>query len=260
MTSMPALLSRIPDEFKPMAALAIGAFMLVLLVLLHGAGIHVIIVLHTRRVRRLRKGRPHLFTAVFLFAWAVFLMLVLHVVGFAFWAYALIILGLVPRAYNAIYFSANAYTTLGFGNVDLTDHWRIIAPIIGISGLFTFAWTTSALATVVNAHRELMDLLEDEREREFEMRSILRKQIWQTLQSERSAVRMEKLETRAGEAGASIFMRIRAWRELNSKIKQLRADRIAEIVKLRQKERDDEEKLGPGDVPIKPKSTISDRD
>ena len=252
MTYMPALLASIPDEFKPMAAIAIGAFMLVFLVLLHGAGIHGILVLHMRRARRLRKGRPRLFTAVFLFGWAVLLMLVLHVVGFAFWAYALLLLGIVPRAYNAIYFSANAYTTLGFGNVDLTDHWRIIAPIIGISGLFTFAWSTSALASVVTAHRELMSLLEDEREQEFEMRCALRKEIWETLQSERSAERSEKSQVRDGQVGASFFMRIRARKELNNKIKQLRAARDAQIVELRQKERENEAKLGPGDLPNKP--------
>jgi hypothetical protein len=250
-TDLPGLLAKIPDESKPMAALAIGAVTLVILVLLHGAGIHVILTIHMRGLRRLRKGRPRLFTAVILFGWAVFLMLCLHIGEFALWAYFLLFLGLVPRAYNAIYFSANAYTTLGFGNVDLTDHWRIIAPVIGISGLFTFAWTTSVLANVVSAHRELMELLEQEREREFEMRSDLRKEIWKTLDSERSAERSEKSNVKTEEAGASIFMRIRAWKELRKKVKQLRAGRNAEIMELRRKERENEEKLGPGDAPDK---------
>ncbi len=250
-TNLPELLAKIPDESKPMAALAIGAVTLVILVLLHGAGIHVILTVHMRGLRRLRKGRPRLFTAVFLFGWAVFLMLSLHIAEFALWAYFLIFLGLVPHAYNAIYFSANAYTTLGFGNVDLTDHWRIIAPVIGISGLFTFAWTTSVLANVVSAHRELMGLLENEREREFEMRSNLRKEIWETLENERSAERSEKSKEKTEEAGASLLMRIRAWKELKKRVKELRATRSAEILELRRKERENEEKLGPGDAPDK---------
>jgi hypothetical protein len=72
---------------------------------------------------------------------------------------------LIARGYDAIYFCANAYTTLGYGSVDLEAHWRLISPIIGISGLFTFAWTTSALIDVVSSHRQLIDQLEDERER-----------------------------------------------------------------------------------------------
>jgi hypothetical protein len=251
MTTLPELLAKIPDESKPMAALAIGSVMLVIVVLLHGAGIHAMLVLHTRRLRRLRTGRPRLVTAVLLFGWAVFLMLALHIAGFALWAYALLLLGLVPHAYDAINFAANAYTTLGFGSVDLTNHWRIIAPIIGISGLFTFAWTTSVLANIVSSHRELMELLEKEREREFEMRSSLREEIWKSLQSERNAEYAEKSKIKAEEAGASIVMRIRAWRELKKKVKELRVQRAADIVELRRKEREDEQKLGPGDVPDK---------
>jgi hypothetical protein len=86
------------------------------------------------------------------------------------WAGALIFLGFIARVYDAIYFCANAYTTLGYGNVDLGAHWRIISPIIGISGLFNFAWTTSALVAVVASHRQLVEQLEDEREREIHLR------------------------------------------------------------------------------------------
>jgi hypothetical protein len=178
-------------------------------------------------------------------------MLALHIAGFALWAYALLFLGLVPHAYDAINFAANAYTTLGFGNVDLTNHWRIIAPVIGISGLFTFAWTTSVLANIVSSHRELMELLEKEREREFEMRSSLREEIWKSLESERSAERVAKSKEKTEEAGASLLMRIRAWKELKKRVKELREARDAEILELRRKERANEEKLGPGDPPDK---------
>jgi 4-amino-4-deoxy-L-arabinose transferase-like glycosyltransferase len=122
-------------------------------------------VLRKRRERRLRLERPHLVAAFLLFGWSVFLLLTLHIAEFMMWAYTLIYLGLIARAYDAIYFCANAYTTLGYGSVDLEAHWRLISPIIGISGLFTFAWTTSALIDVVSSQRQLIDQLEDERER-----------------------------------------------------------------------------------------------
>jgi hypothetical protein len=178
MPNLSALLAKIPDEFKPMAALAIGAFMLVFLVLLHGAGLHAILVLRKRRERRLRAGRPLLVKGMFLFASTIFLMLALHIVGFMLWAYALLLMGLVPRAYDAIYFCANAYSTLGYGNVDLGVHWRNISPIIGISGLFTFAWTTSALVGVVASHNKLIEQLEDEREQQIRTRLTALKEEW----------------------------------------------------------------------------------
>jgi signal transduction histidine kinase len=165
MPDLSSLLAKIPDDLKPLAALGIGAVMLVFLVLFHGAGLHLILVLRKRRARQLRLERPHLVAAFLLFGWSIFLLLTLHIAEFMMWAYALMYLGLIARAYDAIYFCANAYTTLGYGSVDLETHWRLISPIIGISGLFTFAWTTSALIDVVSSQRKLIDQLEDERER-----------------------------------------------------------------------------------------------
>jgi len=187
MSSLSALLARIPDEYKPMAALGIGAFMLVFLVLLHGTGLHSILVLRKRRELRLRAGPPRLVNGIFLFASTIFLMLALHIVGFMLWAYALLLMGLVPHAYDAIYFCANAYTTLGYGNVDLGPHWRNISPIIGISGLFTFAWTTSALVDVVASHNKLIEQLEVAREQEIRKRLTALKDEWSHISGRGSA-------------------------------------------------------------------------
>ena len=68
-----------------------------------------------------------------------------------------------------------AYTTLGYGIVDLDPQWRNISPIIGISGLFTFAWTTSALVGVVTGHNRLLEQLEIEREKQLELRAAARR-------------------------------------------------------------------------------------
>ena len=95
-------------------------------------------------------------------------MLVLHIVEVFIWAFALNLLGLLKQVSDAIYFCANCYTTLGMGKVDVEEHWRLISPIIGISGLFTFAWTTSALVDIVASNRRLIEQLEDERERKMQ--------------------------------------------------------------------------------------------
>ena len=183
MPHLSELLAKIPDEFKPMAALGIGALMLVFLVLLHGTGLHGILVRRKRRELRLRAGRPLLIKGLLLFASTIFLMLALHIVGFMLWAYALRFMGLIPHVYDAIYFCANAYTTLGYGNVDLGAHWRNISPIIGISGLFTFAWTTSALVDVVASHNKLIGQLEEEREQGIRKRLAALKEKWDALNS-----------------------------------------------------------------------------
>ena len=252
MPDLSALLANIPDDLKPLVALGIGASMLVFIVMFHGAGLHLILVLRKRRERRLRVGRPHLVAALLLFGWSVFLMLTLHIAGVMMWAYALMYLGLIARAYDAIYFCANAYTTLGYGTVDLESHWRNISPIIGISGLFTFAWTTSVLIDVVASHKQLIEQLEDERERELHMRSTLRKAEWDALMTEREAERSDGEKTRTQMAGASFLQRCRIWWGERKRVQELRRAKAAEIDELRRKEREDEEKLGPPGVPQTP--------
>jgi hypothetical protein len=236
-------MAEIPDDLKPLAAIGVGASVLVFLVLLHGAGLHRVLAIHRRGVRWLQQEQPYLIRANVLFGWAVFLMLFLHLLGTAIWALSLVLLGLVPHVYNAIYFCANAYTTLGFGSVDLDDRWRNISPIIGISGLFTFAWTTSALVSVVTAHGQLVAELEDKRAAELQMRLALLKDQCSVVQSELQAERLEREKIRAQLAGASFFQFLGIWRNERNRINELRRAAASEIAGLRRKEREEEKKL-----------------
>jgi hypothetical protein len=174
MSDLAEALAGIPEDAKPLAALGIGALMLVFLVIFHGLGLHAIIVVRKWGEHYVLLGRFRLLRALSWFGWSVFFLLSLHIAGVMIWAFALLHLGLIPHPYDAIYFCANAYTTLGYGNVDLEAHWRIISPIIGMSGLFTFAWTASALVEVVASHRQLVGELHEARAREKEGRPALR--------------------------------------------------------------------------------------
>ena len=164
MPHLSSLLQKIPDDYKPLAAVGIGALFLVLIVLFHGAGLHTVMVSQDRWRQRLTGRRPHLSGAL-VFGWGVFLMLALQIVEVLIWSIVLNRLDLVKNVHDSIYFCANAYTTLGMGKMELERPWRLISPIIGISGLFTFAWTTSALVDVVAAHRQLVQQLEEQRNR-----------------------------------------------------------------------------------------------
>jgi hypothetical protein len=194
------------------------------------APVSTFLVLRKQCERRLRLGRPHLVAALLL--WSVFLMLTLHIAELMMWAYTLMRLGSACLR--------RSYTTLGYGTVDLEAQWRNISPIIGISGLFTFAWTTSALVDVVASHRQLIEQLEDEREREINLRSTLRKAEWDALMTERDAERSEGERTRT--QGASFFQRCRIWWGERKRVQELRRAKAAEID-------EDEEKLGPGVPP-----------
>jgi Ion channel len=248
-----SLLLKIPDEFKPIAALCIGAFIMVLLVLFHGVSLHRIRVLHRRWVARMQSSRPHVWEAEFLFGWAIFLMLGLHIFGIAAWAFALVHLGLVLKAIDALYFCANAYTTLGYGVVDLGANWRIISPIIAICGLFTFAWTTSSLVGMVTLHLRLLEQLEIERAKEKEMRKEAHEAAWEAYTKEEITESASRAEAKKRAATASFFERRRIWREERRNEEELRAQVNRQADELRHHERLEEEKLGQdlasGDAP-----------
>ena len=236
MANIPTLLGRIPDEYKPLAALGIGASILVFLALFHGVGLHGILLQQRRGERRLRLGRPHLIAALSLFGLSVFLMLDLHLAEILIWAFALKHMGLIVHPYDAVYFCANAYTTLGMGKMDVEEHWRLISPVISISGLFTFAWTTSALVDVVASSRKLLEQLEEERAQEMHALRLVKK-VWDTLRAEREAEQAEKYRAKAAAVVSSVMQWIRIWREERKQATDLRREYLAEMKDLRRQER-----------------------
>jgi hypothetical protein len=244
-----SLLQQIPDELKPWAALVLGSLILVGLVLFHGMGIHRILLFHKKGEVRLWSGRPHHSEATLLFGVAVFLMLSLHVMGVLVWAFLLAHLGLIPRANDAIYFCANAYTTLGYGQVDLDPHWRNISPIIGISGLFTFAWTTSALVGVVSGHNRLLEQLVLERQKELELRAAARNAVGAVRSQERGEESALRAKNAKAHEDGGVRERFQDWREGHREVDALRATEKAKIAEIERKEREDEDKLGPGIPP-----------
>lgn len=235
-----------------MAAIGIGSLLLVILVLFHGLGLHRILVRFKRFQVRMQMGRPHLGRAGFLFSWSVFLMLSLHILQITAWAFGLMWLGLILRPADAIYFCANAYTTVGYGTVDLEQHWRNITPIIAICGLFSFAWTTSSLVSILSSYLHLVEQLEQERLQELKMRAAARQAAWDVLHREKALEQAAKLEARKRAAGASFFARWRIRKEEKRHEKDLREAAVAEMKSILQKEHRDEDGLGHTDAPDTP--------
>jgi hypothetical protein len=78
----------------------------------------------------------------------VLVMLVTHFAEMALWTGTLMFLGAIPALREAFYYAASTYTTIGYGEGTLPKDWRLMAPMMAISGLFAFGWTTSVLVTV----------------------------------------------------------------------------------------------------------------
>jgi hypothetical protein len=83
------------------------------------------------------------------FSFLILLMLLTHVVEVMLWSGALTVTGAIPNFRDAYYYVAVTYTTLGYGEDTLSPQWRILAPMMAMSGVFAFGWTTSVLFSIV---------------------------------------------------------------------------------------------------------------
>ena len=129
---------------------------LVLVVLIHAAGLRLVGDHVSRRVHSILT-RPSLWHADLLMGSIIFLLLALHLFEIFVWSAALVFSGLVPDWHNAGFFAGNTYTTIGYGTFLLPSAWEMVAPIMAISGLFTFGWSGSVLVDYVRKVQQIRD-------------------------------------------------------------------------------------------------------
>jgi hypothetical protein len=140
----------------PAADLFFGGAMLVFIVLVHAAGVRSV-TSHVARRSAAIMGRPTLWRADLLMGSIVFMLLALHLTEMIIWAAALVYSNLVADWRTAGFFAGNTYTTVGYGNFILPNGWRMLAPIIAMSGLFTFGWSGSVLVDFVQRINKIRD-------------------------------------------------------------------------------------------------------
>jgi hypothetical protein len=140
----------------PAADLFFGGAMMVFIVLVHAAGVRALTTHVLRRTESIMQ-RPSRWQADLLMASIVFMLLTLHVTEMFLWAAALVYSNLVPDWRAAGFFAGNTYTTVGYGNFILPNGWRMLAPIIAMSGLFTFGWSGSVLVDFVRRLNQIRD-------------------------------------------------------------------------------------------------------
>jgi hypothetical protein len=150
------MLMQVREDLIPFAVVVLGGTMLVIIVLLHGFGLDRVVAQYKRRAAKLRKESRHPRLTVLVFAATIFRMLLLHLAEICIWGSVLRGGGLVNNLHEAVYFSANTYTTLGMGSMALPHNWHELSPMIAISGLFAFAWTTSEMFNIVGDQHDLV--------------------------------------------------------------------------------------------------------
>jgi len=141
------------EQALPLPDVAFGGAVLVIIIMFHAFWIRLITGSFLKRIQRMG-ARNALWRADFLFVAMVACMLALHLSEVVIWSAALVLNGAISDWALAAYFAANCYTALG-EPFRLPHDWRMVPPIIAMSGIFAFAWTASLLVDFVDRYNSV---------------------------------------------------------------------------------------------------------
>jgi len=82
---------------------------------------------------------------------AILLIIGSHFFEIIAWAYICVALKVFTTNPQTFYFAGEMYTTVGYGDYTLSEHWRILPIIISFSGIFAVSMSGAALYSMMGA-------------------------------------------------------------------------------------------------------------
>jgi hypothetical protein len=129
--------------------LAISAGVLVCSVLCYALAAALIVHLVMRPLPGLHADRGY-WGSVAVMTIITLITAVTHLIEIALWAIILLLCGGIATFETAFYMSAQNYTALGYGDIVLSERWRLLGPLEAINGLLLFGLSTAVMFAVLN--------------------------------------------------------------------------------------------------------------
>jgi hypothetical protein len=117
--------------------------------LVYGTGIHFIVRVV---VRLIRSGSSELgfWKTIAVMGIVMAITGAAHLAQVALWAVAFLLCGQVSTMETAVYLSAQSYAAVGYGDVPLSERWRLLGPLEAINGLLLFGLSASVLFAIMS--------------------------------------------------------------------------------------------------------------
>lgn len=118
---------------------------LALLLVFLSVAVHAVAVAHmtvrlmtNSRLQAINMLRSHVLLLFLVFT----VLLASHLTQAAFWATAYYAIGGFSDTATALYYSLSSYTTVGYADVVLPEHMRLLGPLEFATGVLMFGWST----------------------------------------------------------------------------------------------------------------------
>ncbi len=127
--------------------ISIGAALIVTTVIVHGICLELIL----RALMAVRTDIEVRWRTV-TFSLVVLAVFIAHVIEISIWAvfyYIEASINEIPTFEAALYFSTSSFTTVGFGDLVLSEEWRLLSSFESTNGMILFGWSTAFIFEIV---------------------------------------------------------------------------------------------------------------
>ena len=131
--------------------IAISLGIIALTILIHGLGTTYMVVYLYRRNQKTKIERG-IQNAMFILSFTAIYLMILHFLEITLWAIVYLLIPEIKQVSGmeeAIYFSMVTYATLGYGDIVLGPHWRIMSGFEAMNGILLFGWSTAMFFSTV---------------------------------------------------------------------------------------------------------------
>jgi len=117
--------------------------------LAYGAAMQLIVRIMVKIIRR-GPGDLGFWKGTAVMAIVTLIMAVAHLTQIALWAVAFLLCGQVSTLETAFCLSAQNFTAFGYGDVMLSERWRLLSPLEATNGLLFFGMSTAVLFAIMS--------------------------------------------------------------------------------------------------------------
>jgi hypothetical protein len=128
--------------------LLLGMLLIMATVLVHGMSLGYLIRFLDRIWPTFNTNFPRNGTPLFLSVTVLGIFLA-HILEIWIWAVVFLWTGEVQNLESALYFSTVTFTTVGYGDVTLSEQWRLLGSVESANGMLLFGWSTAFIFEIM---------------------------------------------------------------------------------------------------------------